>query len=285
MISTARSAGSSVESVKQSFCFARVETPKQILNSLPGEEQSVLRNQLVGAFQSPDMYKRWKESDATACTACGQEDICQLHTFLFCPATAAVREDWCDLLKDLSPADKHALILPRMPELQASDDIWPTCYPTGSVQTGPVSLWQTVARAELTAILVSLNGANHAVVYSARQCSVNLVNNILCQPGPKQYWKADNFDLVLAVCAIAPACQAARICKIEAHQDLCAIPEPLAKYHAIGNAMADTAANAARATGFLDTTELISDLQASAALARAKTRMTMQFCAQAPWLS
>ena len=45
--------------------------------------------------------------------------------------------------------------------------------------------------------------------------------------------------------------------------------------------MADTAANAARATGFLDTAELISDLQASAALAHAKTRMTMQFCAQA----
>ena len=85
----------------------------------------------------------------------------------------------------------------------------------------------------------------------------------------------------MAVCAIAPVCQAARICKIKAHQDLCAIPEPLAKYHAIGNAMADTAANAARATGFLDTAELISDLQASAALARAKTRMTMQFCAQA----
>ena len=149
------------------------------------------------------------------------------------------------------------------------------------LQTGPVSLWQTVARAELTAILVSLCGANHAVVYSDSQYAVNLVNNILCQPDPKRYWKADNFDLVLAVCAIAPVCQAARICKIKAHQDLCAIPEPLAKYHAIGNAMADTAANAARATGFLDTAELISDLQASAALARAKTRMTMQFCAQA----
>ena len=92
-------------------------TTALILNSLPGEEQAVLRNQLVGAFQSPDMCKHWKESDATTCTVCGQEDICQLHTFLFCPATAAVREDWCDLLKDLSPADKRALILPRMPEL------------------------------------------------------------------------------------------------------------------------------------------------------------------------
>ena len=87
--------------------------------------------------------------------------------------------------------------------------------------------------------------------------------------------------LVLAVCAIAPVCQGACICKIKAHQDLCAIPEPLAKYHATGNATADTAANAARATGFLDSTELISDLQASAAVTRTKTRMTMQFCAQA----
>ena len=319
-------------------------TTALILNSLPGEEQAVLRNQLVGAFQSPDMYKHWKENDATTCAACGQEDICQLHTFLFCPATTAVREDWCDWLKDLSPADKQALILPSMPEIQASDDIWNilsqratpqarfsipreqpcVIYTDGSsnqarshlerhvawaivrdhctldtqrvdymqdwnrrnfalpptfevLQTGPVSLWQTVARAELTAILVSLCGANHAMVYSDSQYAVNLVNNILCQPDPKRYWKADNFDLVLAVCAIAPTCQAARICKIKAHQDLCAIPEPLAKYHAIGN----TAANAARATGFLDTTELISGLQASAALARAKTRMTMQFCAQA----
>ena len=99
-------------------------TTALILNSLPGEEQAVLRNQLVGAFQSPDMYKHWKENDATTCTACGQEDICQLHTFLFCPATTAVREDWCNWLKDLSRADKQALILPSMPELQASDDIW-----------------------------------------------------------------------------------------------------------------------------------------------------------------
>ena len=28
------------------------------------------------------------------------------------------------MLKDLSPADKHALILPCMPELQVSDDVW-----------------------------------------------------------------------------------------------------------------------------------------------------------------
>ena len=228
----------------------------------------------MGAFQSPDMCEHWKDSDATTCTACGQEDICQLHTFLFCPATAAVREDWCDLLKDLSPADKQALILPCMPELQASDDIWNilcqraipqawfsipceqpcVVYTDGSsnqarshlerhvawaivrdhctldtqrvdymqdwnrrdfalpptfevLQTGPVSLWQTVARAELTAILVSLCGANHAVVCSDSQYAVNLVNNILRQPDPKRYWKADNFDLVLAVCAIAPVCQ------------------------------------------------------------------------------
>lgn len=66
-------------------------TTALILNSLPGEEQSVLRNQLVGAFQTPEMYKHWKESDATTCTACGQE--------IFCPATDAVREDWSEMLK------------------------------------------------------------------------------------------------------------------------------------------------------------------------------------------
>ena len=36
MISTAHSAGSSVESVKQSFCFARVETPKHGSGALQG---------------------------------------------------------------------------------------------------------------------------------------------------------------------------------------------------------------------------------------------------------
>ena len=53
MISTAHSAGSSVESVKQSFCFARVETPKHGSGALSQESQGCgLLGSAVIAFPS-----------------------------------------------------------------------------------------------------------------------------------------------------------------------------------------------------------------------------------------
>ena len=152
---------------------------------------------------------------------------------------------------DMARDDSHRKDLA---DIFMSTGTMPNTFQTISV--GRTQGRQQIHRAELSAIILIFEHFDSAVVYTDSATAISLVSRCRCIQDVTELIHHDDYDLLSRLFHVLTP--AKKVEKVKAHQQVRLIADPLQRYHALGNTIADLAANTA-CTGLLP--EVVQQLQ------------------------